>query len=170
MRKPVLASLLAAILALPIALAAQQPTLVIQANHPTAQVSPTLYGLMTEEINYSYDGGLYAELIRDRAVNRGFNGLAHWTMVARGGSQVAIGLDEQTGPSAALPRSLRVRVTAASASAPAGVQNDGYWGIPVRPHTPYRGSFYAITDTPASPSPARTSPRASRPTRSTSLS
>ena len=24
-------------------------------------VSPTLYGMMTEEINYSYDGGLYAE-------------------------------------------------------------------------------------------------------------
>jgi hypothetical protein len=31
-----------------------------------AKSSPTLYGLMTEEINYSYDGGLYAELIRNR--------------------------------------------------------------------------------------------------------
>jgi hypothetical protein len=28
-----------------------------------APVSPTLYGLMTEEINCSYDGGLYAELV-----------------------------------------------------------------------------------------------------------
>jgi alpha-N-arabinofuranosidase len=148
MRTPILASLLAAVLALPIALAAQQPSLTIQADHPTAPVSPMLYGLMTEEINYSYDGGLYGELIRDRVPNRGFNGLAHWTQVAIGNSQVNIGLDEQTGPSAAIPRSLRVRVTAASAAAPAGVQNDGYWGIPVRPHTTYRGSFYAKTDTP----------------------
>ena len=29
-------------------------------------VSPRLYGLMTEEINHCYDGGLYAELIRNR--------------------------------------------------------------------------------------------------------
>jgi alpha-N-arabinofuranosidase len=148
MRTPILASLLSAVLALPIALAAQQPTLTIQADHPTARVSPMLYGLMTEEINYSYDGGLYGELIRDRVPNRGFNGLAHWTQVAIGNSQVNIALDEQTGPSAAIPRSLRVRVTAASAAAPAGVQNDGYWGIPVRPRTVYRGSFYAKSDTP----------------------
>ncbi|MGD0092172.1 MAG: hypothetical protein ABSE73_19835, partial [Planctomycetota bacterium] len=33
---------------------------------PTTPVSPILHGLMTEEINYSYDGGLYAELIRNR--------------------------------------------------------------------------------------------------------
>ena len=33
---------------------------------PGASVSPMLYGLMTEEINHSYDGGLYAELIRNR--------------------------------------------------------------------------------------------------------
>ena len=26
-----------------------------------------LYGLMTEEINYAYEGGLYAELIRNRS-------------------------------------------------------------------------------------------------------
>ena len=28
---------------------------------PSTPVSPILHGLMTEEINYSYDGGLYAE-------------------------------------------------------------------------------------------------------------
>jgi alpha-N-arabinofuranosidase len=36
------------------------PTLRIDAGQVTAHVSPTLYGLMTEEINHSYDGGLYA--------------------------------------------------------------------------------------------------------------
>jgi alpha-L-arabinofuranosidase len=55
----------------------QQPTLTIQVDHPTATVSPTLYGLMTEEINYSYDGGIYAELIRDRIGRFGL-GRAHW--------------------------------------------------------------------------------------------
>jgi alpha-L-arabinofuranosidase len=41
-------------------------TLNIQIDKPLHSVSPTLYGLMTEEINYSYDGGLYAEMVRNR--------------------------------------------------------------------------------------------------------
>src|ERR1700688_3146703 len=50
-------------------LSAQAPDatlLRISADQVAAHVSPMLYGLMTEEINYSYDGGLYAELIRNR--------------------------------------------------------------------------------------------------------
>ena len=45
---------------------AQKTTLTLDLGKPGADVSPMLYGLMTEEINHSYDGGLYAELIRNR--------------------------------------------------------------------------------------------------------
>jgi len=106
---------------------------------------------MTEEINYSYDGGIYAELVRDRAIGRGFGSLTHWPMVARGNSVVNVSSDETTGPSATLTRSLRVTVSAATADSPAGIENDSYWGIPVRPHAVYTGSFYAKTDTPGLP-------------------
>jgi alpha-N-arabinofuranosidase len=122
---------------------AGQPTLTVKPGSPIAKVSPTFYGLMTEEINYSYDGGLYAELVRDRAIGRGFGALMHWPIVERGDAKADVSIDESTGPSAALPRSLKLNVTAASAAAPAGVENDGYWGIPVRPQTTYHGSFYA---------------------------
>jgi alpha-N-arabinofuranosidase len=136
---------------LPGAWAAQNPTLEIQLNHPTARVSPMLYGLMTEEINFSYDGGLYGELVRDRTIGQGWQALAHWTMAARGNSVVEVTADEQTGPSAALPRSLKMNVSAATEAAPAGVQNDGFWGIPVRPDTTYTGSFYAKSDSAGLP-------------------
>ena len=43
------------------------PTFTVDAGRSVGKVSPTLYGLMTEEINHSYDGGLYAELIQNRA-------------------------------------------------------------------------------------------------------
>lgn len=43
------------------------PTITVQADQVRSEISPLFYGLMTEEINYSYDGGLYAELIRNRA-------------------------------------------------------------------------------------------------------
>jgi alpha-N-arabinofuranosidase len=145
-----LAAILGAI-AFPCALVAQAPSLTIHVDQPTAKVSPMLYGLMTEEINYSYDGGIYAELVRDRAIGRGFGALSHWTMVARGNSQVHITDDETSGPSAAVTRSLKVSVTAATTATPAGVENDGYWGIPVRPNTVYSGSFYAKTDSDGIP-------------------
>ena len=151
MNKPSLFFALAAALTLPIDLIAQPPSLIIHVNHVTTRVSPTLYGLMTEEINHSYDGGLYAELVQDRAVGTGFGALLHWAMVARGQSVANVSVDETTGPSAALPRSIKVAVAAATPAAPAGVENDGYWGIAVRPHTVYSGSFYAKTDSPGIP-------------------
>jgi alpha-N-arabinofuranosidase len=133
------------------ALLGQEPSLVVQVDRPTAKVSPMLYGLMTEEINFSYDGGLYPELVRDRAIGPGRRPTFHWTMSASGNSVVDVSADQTTGPSAALPRSLKVNVTAASEASPAGVQNDGFWGIPVRPETGYRGFFYAKTDSDGIP-------------------
>src|SRR5579862_4896616 len=72
--------------------------------------------------------------------------LFYWTSVARGDSVVDVALDDQTGPSAALARSIKVTASAASDAAPAGMQNEGFWGIAVRPNTTYKGSFYAKTD------------------------
>src|SRR5438270_8437294 len=125
---------------------AQSPSLSIQVDHLTATVNPMFYGLMTEEINFSYDGGLYAELIRDRAIGPGRRPLFYWTHVARGESVVDVDLDDHAGPSAALPRSIKVTVSAASEGSPAGLQNEGFWGIAVRPNTTYKGSFYAKAD------------------------
>jgi alpha-N-arabinofuranosidase len=151
MRKRSFASALLLALTLPMGLCAQAPTLAVQADHSITKVSPTLYGLMTEEINFSYDGGLYPELVRDRTLGHDWQALAHWTLVNRGDSVVKISPDDKDGVSAALPRSLKVEVTAASEKSPAGVQNDGFWGIPVRPQTSYSGSLCARTDTPGVP-------------------
>src|ERR1017187_3828675 len=48
------------------AFAAEPGSIVVQIDKPGASISPTFYGLMTEEINYSYEGGLYGELIQNR--------------------------------------------------------------------------------------------------------
>jgi alpha-N-arabinofuranosidase len=151
MRKSIFVLALLAALNIASALFAQAPTLAIQVDRPIAKVSPTLYGLMTEEINFSYDGGLYAELIRDRTLGSDWQALAHWTLVTRGNAVAAVSVDEKTGPSAALPRSLKLSVTSATETAPAGVQNDGFWGIPARPRTTYAGSFYGKTDSAGLP-------------------
>jgi alpha-N-arabinofuranosidase len=121
-------------------------TLEIQVQKPVAKVSPSLYGLMTEEINYSYDGGLYAELVRNRTFQDSNWDLPAWSLVQNGNSSASMELDKSTGPSAALPLSLKVKVMKADATAQAGIKNAGFWGFPVRPGTTYRGSFYAKAD------------------------
>ncbi len=130
---------------LPFAAMAQQPaTLTIDTAKPIAAVSPTLYGLMTEEINYSYDGGLYAELVNNRTFqsNRGPS-TADWTILQNGDARATMAIDKTSGPSEALPLSLKLTVDTAAAQSEAGIVNNGYWGIPVRPSEQYHGSFYA---------------------------
>ncbi|HET6387450.1 MAG TPA: sialate O-acetylesterase [Armatimonadota bacterium] len=119
-------------------------TLSIDVSKPGHSIPTGFYGLMTEEINHSYDGGLYAELIQNRTFQdplpRGRQFSAqdlpiHWSLVGKGEA----GVDRQNPVNEALPLSLRLNLTGAMA----GVANDGFWGIPVRPDTTYTASFYA---------------------------
>ncbi|MDE3198462.1 MAG: alpha-N-arabinofuranosidase, partial [Acidobacteriota bacterium] len=129
---------------------AQSPAnLTVDLNSPKAAVSPTLYGLMTEEINYSYDGGLYAEMIRNRTFRSDWTGVLNWFPVEKGNASAKIGIDMKTGPSAALTTSGKLEVTKADASNPGGVLNEGYWGFAIRPNTRYTGSFFARSETDA---------------------
>src|SRR3954465_14516424 len=77
-------------------------------------VSPTLYGLMTEEINHSYDGGLYAEMIQNRAFHSTWEGEPPWDLVRHGNSAATRSLDKSTGPSDVLNFSMKLSVTEAS--------------------------------------------------------
>ncbi len=128
---------------LPVALGQSTATLTIQADKPLHAVSPMLYGMMTEEINYSYDGGLYAEMVRNRTFNeRGSGGMSHWFLDNAGNSRASAKVDAETGPTEALSSSLRIDVTEADGKNAAGVRNDGWWGMNVQPNTTYTGSLY----------------------------
>src|ERR1700710_1870294 len=64
---------------------AQTPVITLDFTKPGANVSPMLYGLMTEEINHSYDGGLYGELVRNRIFQDSDKEAARWSLVGNGG-------------------------------------------------------------------------------------
>lgn len=119
------------------------PAFTVDASQAKGKVSPKLYGLMTEEINHSYDGGLYAELIRNRAFLDDAKSPANWSVVNDNASAAAIALDPATPLNEKIKTSLRLTVTTATKEHPAGVANSGYWGIPVHPKTEYRASLWA---------------------------
>ena len=129
-----------------LALLNADPALIIDAGHPSGKVSPRLYGLMTEEINHSYDGGLYAELIRNRAFLDDAHTPAHWSVVNDDVSGATMALDQVNPYNDKLTTSLRLTIDKATPDHPAGVANSGYWGIPVQPHTAYRATLLARSD------------------------
>lgn len=113
--------------------------LTVNVDQPGAKIDPIFYGLMTEEINFSYDGGLYAELIRNRTFRDDAQKPVHWSATGSG----SIALENDPVPGTALTTALKLDATSLKANARAGIANEGYWGIPVKPDTTYRASFYA---------------------------
>ena len=120
-----------------------RPLLTVDAAHPGPAVSPELGGIMFEDINHSGEGGLYAELVNNRSFMASATTPLHWSAVGSG----AIALDPGRPLNSALTRSLRLTVSASGD----GIANEGFWGIPVRPATTYRASFFAASADAAGP-------------------
>jgi alpha-N-arabinofuranosidase len=136
----------AALLSMVAARAQGPATLTIHTDQPLHKVSPTLYGLMTEEINYSYDGGLYAEMVQDRTFLNSRSDTENWIPVAMGNARGLVARDMSTGPSAALPASMKITVEQADKANAFGLRNGGWWGVLVKPETTYTGSVWAKAD------------------------
>ncbi|KAK4187876.1 family 51 putative glycoside hydrolase [Podospora australis] len=100
-----------------------------------------MYGLMHEDINNSGDGGIYAELISNRA----FQGSAKFPSNLDGWSPVGgavLSLQKLAQPlSSALPYSVNVAASTNANSAKIGLANGGYWGIDVKVQK-YTGTFH----------------------------
>jgi alpha-N-arabinofuranosidase len=114
-------------------------TLNVDVSKPGVVIPPDFGGLMTEEINHTYDGGLYAELVRNRAFLDNADEPQHWSLMQAPTGSATMELDRTNPVNDALPASLHVTLTGGEA----GVSNQGYWGIPVKPDTTYTASFYA---------------------------
>ncbi len=106
------------------------------------EISPTLYGLFFEEINFAGDGGLYAELIRNRSFEDSSN-YDYWTKEAPSGTRVSITNITSGLLNKAQKHALKMTVTDASEQLPAGISNEGYWGINAVEGRTYKLSFFA---------------------------
>ena len=118
-----------------IALNAQNPHhMVVQANKIGAEIQPTMYGLFFEDINYGADGGLYAELIKNRSFEFPQN-LMGWNMY--GNVKV---MDD--GPFERNPHYVRLGDSGHGAKY-TGIENEGFFGIGLKKDSEYRFSVWA---------------------------
>ena len=61
-------------------LAGAEAGFVLRADRPGAAVQPTMYGLFFEDINYAADGGLYAEMVKNRSFEFHPDRFAGWNV------------------------------------------------------------------------------------------
>src|SRR5262245_25757899 len=114
------AALLAA--ALPLR-AADDFNLTVQAGQPGAKINPAMWGIFFEDINLGADGGLYAELLKNRSFEF-TNAMMGWSAPSSGAGKTEIRSDLPF--SEANVHYLRVEC---DGSAAFGVSNEGFRGI-----------------------------------------
>lgn len=115
---------------------AQQHVMTVDASKPTAQIQPEMYGIFFEDINFGADGGLYAELVKNRSFEfpQPFVG---W---------VPFGNVTVQDENPCFERNPHyVRVVNDGRLLRAGLDNEGYRGIGVKQGEEYRFSVYART-------------------------
>ncbi|MBF8295333.1 MAG: Extracellular exo-alpha-L-arabinofuranosidase precursor [Bacteroidetes bacterium] len=117
-------------------------SLMIHADKPGPQISPTLYGIFFEEINCAGDGGLYAELIRNRSFEESSTPV-HWKMIKEGMVDAQMSVDSMYSVSEKNEHYLKMKVILALEGY-VGVANSGYWGIPVIKGASYDLSLNAM--------------------------
>ena len=131
--------------------AAAQVTIDIDANQRGPRISPTHYGIFFEDINHAADGGLYAELIRNRSFEDGPRystpaDMQAWSTYTTSPSQLTARLVQ---PSKKAPLLNSVQQNAleltinATAAQPVCLVNEGFWGINTVQGRTYRLSFWA---------------------------
>jgi alpha-L-arabinofuranosidase len=107
-------------------------TIRVDTTRPGIKISPDLYGIFFEEINCAGDGGLYAELIRNRSFADDLEKPEHWSLRRSGSVDGEMSLN-------------RGALTLSHRGGDGWVEavNDGYWGIPIKSGDVYRVSVRA---------------------------
>ena len=108
--------------------------MVVQTNKIGAEIQPTMYGLFFEDINYGADGGLYAEMIKNRSFEFPQNFMG-WTTFGN----VKLMND---GPFDRNPHYVRLG-DPGHAHKRTGIENEGFFGVTVKKDAEYRFSVWA---------------------------
>lgn len=105
-------------------------TLRVQADQPGPRINPAMWGIFFEDINLGADGGLYAELVKNRSFEfPDGRGMLGWFEVSPTMAKGTSALADHAAGSAANRRFLRLH---SEGTAPFGVSNEGFRGMGFR--------------------------------------
>ncbi len=111
-------------------------SIIVQADQPGPKINPAMWGIFFEDINFGADGGLYAELVK----NRSFafeNPLMGWTKISPSQAQGTLSVLQEKPFDAANPRYVRLE---SEGTALFGIANEGFRGMGFR-----KGEIYDLS-------------------------
>ena len=115
--------------------AAEPVQITINTKARGAAIQPTMWGLFFEDINYAADGGVYAELVKNRSFEFRPDHYMGWSVFGN----VELRND---GPFERNPHYVRLGSSGHSAKW-TGLQNEGFFGIGLKRDAEYRFSVWA---------------------------
>lgn len=125
-----------AALSFALGLQAQQHVMTVDVSRPTAQINSAMYGIFFEDINFGADGGLYAELVKNRSFEfpQPFVGWTPFGNVSVQDAQPCFDRNPHY-----------VRIVNDGHLLRAGLDNEGFRGIGLKQGEEYRFTAYART-------------------------
>ena len=122
-------------------LIAQDATLIVKTNEPIAEIQPTMWGLFFEDINMGADGGIYAELVKNRSFEFD-TPMMGWKVLKKDDQSAGKALihnAELTNPA----NRRYVRLTTAEDDRSFGIANEGFRGMGIKEGEQYDFSVLA---------------------------
>ena len=120
-------------------------TITVKVNQPGADISPTMFGIFFEDINFGADGGLYPERVKNRAFEFA-EPLMAWKQIDGGGSKGSVAVLTENPINQENAHYVRVEVV--NAGKGFGLSNEGFRGIGVERGSTYIASLYARAVSP----------------------
>ena len=136
-----------------ISCASAQTKITIQAGRPGAQISPTMYGIFFEDINFGADGGLYSEMVKNRSFEFP-EPMMGWSKLQREDAEGTLSIRDDiqdddpyvTGTTYGEPgNSHYLRIEVKEPGKGFGVTNEGFRGMGLHKGKKYLFSMFART-------------------------
>src|SRR5258705_13502852 len=112
----------------------------VQVDKPGVDISPTMFGIFFEDINFGADGGLYPERIKNRSFEFP-EPLMAWKQIGRGDSKGTVTVLDENPINANNSHYLHIEVEKPGNGF--GAMNEGFRGIGVQRGAAYTFSLYA---------------------------
>jgi alpha-L-arabinofuranosidase len=109
------------------AFAASAATLTVQTDRPGAEINPAMWGIFFEDINFGADGGLYAELVKNRSFEFP-DAMMGWHIVSSNSTTGLAKIRDDSPFDSANPHYLRIEPSAKGRFV---VSNEGFRGMGV---------------------------------------
>ena len=121
---------IATVCLLPSFVKAQNNTpIIVQVNKPVAEIQPTMWGVFFEDINLGADGGIYAELVKNRSFEF-YKPLMGWAVNQPKFKEGSVLIINRQETNIANPRF--VRITKEAATDTLGLTNEGFRGMGIK--------------------------------------